>query len=249
MDYPGDVSRMLFDLEPRHFWFQGRNRIINSFVEKVIGKPRGRVFLEVGCGTGFVLSLIEQKGFKVEGMDILSKSLKLARLRTNAKLICGDFRKMRFDKKYDVIGMFDVIEHIADDRLFLIRAANLLKHNGYIVVTVPANMLLWSQVDEISGHKRRYNKKNLISLFENSGFNIEAVSYYNFFLFSPQLLLRKFMKHRVNNDEILLEGGLKKLPFLVNYIFLILMSFESRIMKYLSLPFGTSLIIIGKKQK
>lgn len=248
VDYPDDVSRMLFELEPSHFWFQGRNRIISLFIDKVIDRPKGMTFLEVGCGTGFVLSFMEQKGFKVEGTDILSKSLKLARLRTRAKLICGDFRKIHFAKKYDVIGMFDVIEHIEDDGAFLNKSANLLKQDGFIVITVPANMLLWSQVDKISGHKRRYNKKNLSGLLENSGFNIEAVSYYNFFLFFPQLLLRKFMKHKESNNKILLEGGLRKLPFLVNFIFTIILSIERGIMKYSPLPFGASLIIIGKKR-
>lgn len=249
MDYPGGVSRMLFDLEPSHFWFQGRNRIINLFIDKVIDKPRGMSFLEVGCGTGFVLSFLEQKGFKVEGTDILSKSLKLARLRTRAKLICGDFRKIHFAKKYNVIGMFDVIEHIGDDEAFLNKSANLLKQGGYIVITVPASMHLWSDIDKISGHKKRYNKENLKSLLATSGFKIKDVSYYNFFLFFPQLLLRKFIKHKENNNELLIEGGLRKLPFLVNFIFLMLLMIERGIMKYITLPFGTSLIIIGQKQK
>lgn len=246
-DYPNDVSRMLFNLEPGHFWFQGRNRIINLFIDKFINKQKNATFLEIGCGTGFVLSFLEQKGFKVEGTDILNKSLKLARLRTTAGLICGDFRKIHFSKKYNIIGMFDVIEHIKDDRVFLIKAGNLLKRRGYVVITVPASMHLWSEIDRISGHKRRYDKENLKSLLVASGFKVKTVSYYNFFLFFPQLLLRKFIKNKETNNELLMEGGLRKLPPPINFIFHMILTIERGLMKYINLPFGASLIIIGQK--
>lgn len=246
-DYPGDVSKMLFDLEPNHFWFQGRNKIIYSLIEKVVKKPKGMTLLEVGCGTGYVLSFLEKKGLEVSGIDIFYKSLKLARERTKAKLIFGDFRKTSFSKKYDIIGFFDVIEHIEDDTLFIKRAVKFLNPEGYIVITVPANMLLWSVVDKKSGHKRRYNKNNLTALLKYSGLSIEASSYYNFFLFLPQLLLRKLVKFKKDNNEVLLEGGLRKLPSAINFIFKMLMFTESNIIKYFPLPLGASLIIIGKK--
>lgn len=248
MDYPGDVSKMLFDLEPEHFWFQGRNKIIYSLIEKVMNNPKGMSFLEVGCGTGYVLSFLEKKGLKVEGIDIFYKSLKLARGRTRAKLMRGDFRKINFSKKYDIIGFFDILEHIENDAFFLKRALKFLNPGGYVVITVPANMLLWSHVDKISGHKRRYNKKNLVDLVEYSGFSTKAVSYYNFFLFLPQLLLRKLVKYRKNNSDILIDGGLRKLPSPVNFIFKMLMFIESGIIRYLPLPFGASLIIVGRKK-
>lgn len=250
-DYPEEAFKLLFDIEDKHFWFWGRNRLILSLLRKFYRKDKNRLFLEIGCGTGVVSSFLEKKGYRVEGIDMYYKGLKYASKRMSGLLYCGDVFKAKLPKKYSAIGLFDVLEHIEDDVSFLKKSLKVLKSGGYVFITVPANMGLWSAVDEASGHKRRYSLKTMRSLLVKSGLKPVYLTYYNSIIFFPQFVFRKILFNNkiIKKNKIKILGeGLKIPPGAINILLKTVMFIESKLIPGLSLPFGSSIIIVAQKK-
>lgn len=132
----------LFDAEDKHFWFRARNTIIATCVKRLTGgwTPGYRV-LEVGCGTGNVLRVLTEAcptGIVV-GMDLFAEGLKYARQRTTARLVQGDMRQPPFSNQFSLIGLFDTLEHLPDDRRALSDLGRMLQDGGVLLLTVPAH--------------------------------------------------------------------------------------------------------------
>lgn len=246
-DFPKQAFKILFEIEEKHFWFWGRNRIIGSVVDKFI-KNKNISFLEVGCGTGFVLSYLEKMGFRTTGLDIHLEALKYARKRTKSPLISADILKDQLAEKFDAVGLFDVLEHIDNQAVFLKKIKKLLKRKGMLFITVPADQKLWSESDELSGHKRRYDKKNLREVLKKAKFEIKEIRYFGFLLYFPQLMFRKFKIQQ--GDKNFSTAFLRsyqapkdKLNIFGKIVYLI----ESQIFKTYTFPFGSSLIAVAKR--
>src|SRR5882672_9147751 len=109
-------------VEDRHFWFRARNQVISALTSQAVAtlSPGYRV-LEVGCGDGNVLRFLERAcpTGEVVGMDLYSEGLKYARTRTSCHLVQGDASRSPFGKRFQVIGIFDVLEHLPDDERIL----------------------------------------------------------------------------------------------------------------------------------
>lgn len=248
--FPQKVYDLLYETEEKHFWYIGRNEVIKMIVARFIGTKKGLDFLEIGCGNGIILALLEKFKFSLTGIDIDIKALKLARKRTNAELICADIYKLKLEKKYEAIGLFDVLEHIDNDETFLEKVREMLETNGKIILTVPLHMKSWSRMDEISGHRRRYSKDGLIALLENAGYRIEFISHFNILLYLPQILARKFYDKRYKNrSETEVYTDELKIPyFIVNFFLKWLFLFEDQLLRIMTIPFGACLIIVGTKK-
>lgn len=250
INYPKKAFEILYKIEDKHFWFAGRNEAIKIILNRFLKQSKKLHFLEIGCGNGIVLALLEKLGFTLTGLDIELAGLKIARKRTNVTLICADIYKLKSKDKYDAIGLFDVVEHIQDDESFLKKSKEFLKTDGKIILTVPADMRLWSQMDKASGHQRRYTRNSLTSLLRRSGFRIEFISYFNCLFYIPQLLFRRFSNKKMigQNDNQVLIDQLKIPPLLINIALKWLISLEAQLLKIISIPFGASLIIVGSKK-
>ncbi len=250
-DYPKSVYKFLFNIESKHFWFWGRNKIIQRLIKNKIKNKNNLTFFEVGCGTGYVLSLLERIGFQVTGLDMHLEGLKIAQRRVNGTLWCGDINSIKSHKQFDAVGLFDVLEHVDKEDIMLKQIKKFLNRDGLLFITVPAHMSLWSVVDEVSGHKTRYTKKDLTSLLVKNGYQIQSASYYGSFLYFPLYFLRKLRSNKTLNKKdiqsILLSGGLTLPPLLLNLLFKGLFLIEEKILQFVTLPVGTSLIIVAKK--
>lgn len=192
---PGEFERLAAS-EARHFWFRARNKLILWALAKYA--PDMRRFLEVGCGTGFVLSAVEQ-GFPeadVVGCEIYSQGLAqaLARMK-RAHLYQMDATALPFRDEFDVIGMFDVLEHIEEDALVLTSVRNAMTEEGLLILTVPQHPWLWSQVDEYSCHVRRYTAAGMRTLLAKCGFQpIRMTSFVTLLL--PLMALSRVRKRQ-----------------------------------------------------
>ena len=177
--YDPDHFAPLFEAEDRHFWFRSRNAIISALTEQIVA-PLGQGYrvLEVGCGTGNVLRRLSTvcTGGLVIGMDLFIEGLAFARTRTSAPLVQGDVYHSPFSTEFDMIGLFDVVEHIEDDERVFSSLHGLLKPGGSLFVTVPAHMSLWSYFDTASHHCRRYEIPELTERLARAGFEIEYVT-------------------------------------------------------------------------
>jgi SAM-dependent methyltransferase len=167
--YFSDLAR----LETDHFWFQSRNRLIVWALEKYC--PGFRSFLEIGCGTGYVLSGIAKAypALELHGSEIFTAGLGFAAARLpRAHFMQRDARKIPFVDEFDAIGAFDVLEHIEEDEQVLLQVHDALKPRGTMLLSVPQHAWLWSPIDDYACHVRRYGAKELHKKVENAGFEL-----------------------------------------------------------------------------
>ena len=149
-------------------------------------------------------------------MDLYGEGIHYARSRTTCPLVQGDVRKSPFGKTFQVIGIFDVLEHIPDDNRILVDLWELLENGGTLLLTVPANPSLWSYFDELAGHCRRYEAADLRSKLEKAGFAIEYLTPYMATLSPLMWLSRGFRAKTAANADAreLLEQELRVVPVL-----------------------------------
>src|SRR5262249_33202068 len=180
--YDPEHFQALAAVEENHFWFRARNQVISVLASAAVSGLRPGYFaLEIGCGNGNVLRHLETtcRGGTVIGMDLFREGLQLARMRTDSCLLVqGNASQAPFSKTFHLIGMFDVLEHIQDDIGALRDIRSLLDPDGALLLTVPAHASLWSYFDEASRHCRRYEKNELRSRLERTGYKIEYLTEY-----------------------------------------------------------------------
>lgn len=163
----------LASVEDRNFWFRARNELIVHVLRKYF--PDAHNMLEIGCGTGYVLRGVTQAlpDLQTSGSEIFLEGLAFAAQRMpRADLFQMDARDIPYTDEFDLIGAFDVIEHIEQDEKVLHEIHRALKPGGGAVFTVPQHPALWSAQDERACHVRRYRRHELTDKLEQAGFRI-----------------------------------------------------------------------------
>jgi SAM-dependent methyltransferase len=241
----------LFQVEDRHFWFRTRNRVLAALARAILQQGGGRV-LEVGCGTGNVLRVLASAcpGGLVVGMDLFAEGLALARRRTGCPLVQGDMQAAPFSAQFDLVGLFDVLEHLPDDRAVLRDLRGLLAPGGHLLLTVPAHPWLWSYFDEAAHHCRRYTEADLEQKLREAGYTVEYCTPYMAAIL-PLVWLRRKLAGRVRpasvSEQALTSEELRIVPGL-NAALIALLSFEAAVLaRGRRLPFGTSLLVLARR--
>lgn len=239
------IYPLMRKIEGRHWWFVVRRRILHDMLA-TIKLPKNADILDAGCGTGGNLDTLSQYG-KVTGLEMEQSAANFAKEREVADIIVGylpDNIPIP-NKSFDLVTMVDVLEHIDDDAGSLSAVNSLLKDTGYILITVPAFQSLWSVHDEVHHHKRRYRKRQLTQLIEQSGFKIQYISYFNTWLFPVAAFVRLISKILPMPNA----GGGDDLPGSpINSILMFIFNTERTLLKWMRLPFGLSLIAIARKE-
>lgn len=227
--------------ESKHWWFKGRREIMASMIQG-LWLPENASILEVGCGTGGNLEMLSRFG-EVSALEMDAEAREIAQEKTDKKYMiktgcCPE--NIPFEgERFDLICLFDVLEHIDKDVETLISLKKLLKKNGKIIITVPAYQWLFGPHDTFLHHKRRYSVKQLKEVVHFSELQVKRISYFNTLLF-PLAVLVRF------KDKLL--GGQQTgtaIPFpIVNSLFAHLFRSEKYVLKYGRFPFGVSLLCI-----
>ena len=157
-----------------------------------------------------------------------------------------DARSIPFREEFDLIGAFDVIEHIEEDEAVLSQIHHACKPGGGIIITVPQHPGLWSEVDVFSHHKRRYTKNELVGKVQKAGFEIvEIISFVSLLL--PILLLSRLKNESKKEFDSMREFSI---PRLLNGILESVMDLERILIRMgIRFPAGGSLLCVGKKLK
>lgn len=188
ISYPEEGNQNCLALEADSFWFVHRNRCIQAVMRRF--PPPGMVF-DVGGGNGYVAMGLQQAGFPVALVEPGRQGVQNARRRGVNTLVCSRFEDAGFRPgAVPAVGLFDVLEHIADDDALLSTVRDLLVPEGRVYLTVPAFHALWSADDDYAGHHRRYSLRGLRRLLEQAGLRVEYASYFFFMLPVPIFLLR-----------------------------------------------------------
>ena len=239
----------LANLEDAHFWFLSRNELIMWALEKY--SPNFQSLLEVGCGTGYVLNGISKK-FPHSHSTLLDSEIFVAGLGFTAarlpsvKLIQMDARNIPFENEFDVIGAFDVLEHIKEDEEVLAQMCVALKPEGLIFITVPQHAWLWSTTDEYALHERRYAASDIHHKVETAGFQVlRSTSFITTLL--PAMMIARLRQKKVLDHEFDATAELKISPWLNSFFSRILGVELALIKKGINLPVGGSRLVVAQK--
>lgn len=178
--------------QTRHWWFRARHEILFEII-KNLDLPESASILEIGCGTGGNLKMLQQFG-RVSAMETDTHAILHAKNISGISIEHGSLPNEipDYQKKFDMICLFDVLEHVKYDLQSLAKITELLAPSGKIVLTVPAHMFLYGAHDRIMHHCRRYSKKNLSNIIKRSGLGIDKLTYFNTILF-PAFLFTRFI--------------------------------------------------------
>ena len=236
------------DVEGKHWWFVGRRAILEEFLRQIIQNPKSKIqnpkILDVGCGTGANLEMLANFG-TAEGVDVSDDALEFCKAK-GLKAHKGLAEKLPFeDESFDVVTALDVVEHLDDDIAGLKEMHRILKKDGKMLIFVPAFMWLWGVQDDISNHRIRYTKKQIVERLNKAGFEIERATYANWTFFAPILAGRTLMKITGIKPESENNVNVSALNGIFGKIF----SSERLWLKNFDFPFGVSIVIVAKKSK
>lgn len=209
------MERQVYDrmaeLDQLHWWYRARRKVVSSLIERVVRPAPGSRILEVGCGTGHNFPMLEQFG-TVEAIEVDPAARTMAEKRLGKPVGLAPLPDLDGvpDASFDLIGSFDVIEHIADDAAALAGIARCLKPGGKFVMTVPAHQWMWSAHDVVNHHQRRYSKSSLEALIRRSPLKLEKLGYLNSFLLPVAIAARTAGKvtGKDDGDDTLPPGPL-----------------------------------------
>jgi SAM-dependent methyltransferase len=186
------------------------------------------------------------------GVEPFENAARVARLRNSKFTIVqteGEKFLAEHPESFELIAAFDVLEHLEDDIGMLQQMHSALVPGGYLVITVPASKILWSSYDLFDQHWRRYERTDLQQKLEEAGFYVSRISYLFMCLFPVVYLVRK-IRDFLGWDSREQNVDLIKMPSkLVNSLLKAIFNIEVQIMKYMSLPIGSSLVCIASKPK
>ena len=232
--------REMAEMEDRHWWFVGRRAIIDALLRK-LPLRRDAAVLEIGCGSGGNLAMLARYG-RLSAGEYDDGARRIAAERGVGRVVaCALPDNFPFsDETFDLVAMFDVLEHIADDRASLAVVRRHLNTGGWLVMTVPAFPFLWSEHDVQNRHFRRYTRRLIDARLREAGFRPVYESFFNFWLF-PVVALVRLAKKLARVAE---RGTDLKMPAApLNRLLASLFASERFAMGRFALPFGVSYIV------
>lgn len=170
-----DYRANLLDIGPR--FYMRTKHMFNFFPE------HPQRIIDIGCGDGFFLKLLSQKGFLSDGIDASAKAIELCKKRVGhsaGSITCCFIEEFKPKERYDLILCGEVLEHIENDQAFLEQINRLAAIKSILILTVPLDMRLWSKADDDAGHFRRYTKLEIFAKLEQAGFSIDGYVIWGF---------------------------------------------------------------------
>lgn len=251
-DYPSDGFDVTADVEARSFWVRTRNRILGHVFKRFTDPSRPLDVLEIGCGNGGVIGALRQlPNLRITGSEIYIQGLRYARTKMpDLDFIQLDATDIPFRDAFDVIGAFDVLEHIEDDELVMRQVYAALKPDGLFVVTVPQYAWMWSTLDEIVLHKRRYGRQELVDKLRRADFEVLYVTSFITVLFPFMMVtrLRDLASRRSGFTKAEFSDRVS-LPAPLNSFFDWMMRMDEAVLKLgATLPFGGSLLTVARRR-
>lgn len=237
-----DMARV----QDRHWWFAARRDILRAQLAG-LRLPADPEILEVGSGTGANLALLAEFG-RVTGLEMSADAIASARARGLEQPGRVTLRHGRcpedlsaLQQRFDLVCLFDVLEHIENDRAALAALHACLKPGGRVLISVPAYRWLWSAHDESLHHQRRYRLREVATLCEDSGLAVTRSSYFNTLLF-PMAAAGRLLDRVLGRRQ---SSGSGVPPAPVNAGLRAVFAFEQHLLGRVPLPFGLSILVVA----
>lgn len=229
--------QLLHDAESS-WWYRGRANVVARVLLQFATRSSDNTVLDIGSGWGGMFSTLSSYG-KIIALEPDTEAQTSCSARRYTKVYGMTDLATLEKEKHDLVGLFDVLEHVEDDAQFLTDIHRTLTKDGVLILTVPAFAFLWSNHDVTHHHYRRYSRAQLTALLAREGFHVTYASYWNMTLFFPTAITRLLGRSG--------ESALQ-LPHLLDAIFYFIIRIESFFIPSLALPFGTGIIIFSRKQ-
>jgi SAM-dependent methyltransferase len=242
---------LLARAEEQSFWFKSRNELIRWLVERYA--PHAQRVLELGCGTGYSLTALRLAlpAAKLAASELHSAGLVTARVRhgKDVELLQLDARDCHLSEALDLVGAFDVLEHIEDDGPVLAGIRQALKPGGLLIATVPQHPWMWSRADDVALHRRRYRRGELSTKARAAGLNPIYASSFTTLSFPMMLAARVLERLRPRKLSLAeLSEAQHHISRVSNGLLLGLARLEHLLRRAgMPLPFGGSQIVVAKR--
>jgi SAM-dependent methyltransferase len=194
-----------FNANPDHFWIKRRFQIARNLADSSL-RQAARI-AEFGCGNGVVQRQVELAyGRPVDGFDLNDFAL-THNISQSGGIFCYDIhdRRQELRHSYELILLFDVLEHIDGEDLFLQSLLFHLAPGGRVIINVPAGRYLFSQYDRAQGHCRRYSAARLREVVERNHLKVEKLTYWGLPMI-PLLMLRRVLSRGKSEQEAMRQG-------------------------------------------
>lgn len=247
------LHEQLREVGAAHWWYEGRRRIVEAQLEQLFEPGPHREILEVGCGSGSMLPVLARFG-NVTAIEPDGGAVEYCRSTYGAIASVLQGRvpdDLPAKGSYDLVGAFDVLEHLADDVGALEAIGASLRRGGRLVATVPAFPSLWGRQDELSHHFRRYRADRLTNVVERAGLHIDRLTYFNTVLFAPIAFLRltRRVAERLSRAHLQERGSdfdAGPRGWFSNRLLAGIFGLERHLLRRRDLPVGVSLLLIAQ---
>jgi len=204
---PVNMGDWWFDIATTdHFWIRRRFEVMRRLANALIRDASH--IAEIGCGNGLLQRSIEDEYQRpVVGFDLNEVALR-KNVSSISPLYCYDIfeKRLEFSARFDLVILFDVLEHIEQESRFLECVKYHLAKSGTLLINVPAIQWLFSNYDRAAGHVRRYSLNQLTRVAEQNGFEVQRVTYWGLPLF-PLLMVRKVIRLDASNGSAGFDAG------------------------------------------
>jgi SAM-dependent methyltransferase len=235
------------EVEDAHWWFASRRTIVDHILDR-LDLPGDAAILEPGCGTGGNFAMLARRG-QLFALDADESAVGFARARGLAQVERGALPdQIPFgDRRFDLIIMTDVLEHLDDEAGALRALRSRLCPGGWLLMTVPAMSWLWSDHDVTHHHRRRYGANELHTLVRAAGLDVTYLSYYNFMLF-PIIAGARILQRLPQRNRVEVNGrhDLAMPSPSINAILQRIFSSERHLIGRARVPLGVSLIVVAR---
>lgn len=242
-----DAYKTTYEREKTYWWYIARLDILKAVFRKFVlcQNTKNLRILNVGSGTGNISKSFAEYG-RVYSVDYSNEALRFSQINGQRDLVRADAINIPFKNDYfDVVMLYDLLEHVDDDILVLKETKRVLKEGGVAILTVPSYKFMWSRIDDVAWHKRRYLRSGLLNKMDKVHLRKVKVTYFNTFLF-PGAIIRRWVE-KLFCIKRKGDSFLPSIPHWLNGLMVKIFSFEKYFLKDFSFPFGLSVLAIYKK--
>jgi SAM-dependent methyltransferase len=237
-------------VEQEHFWFAHRREVILETLRRNVPDLERRPLFDVGCGAGGLMAFLGANGVPLAGAcDAYLEGLAVARRRLDVPLVLVDLDRLPpLGPGQALVGLFDVLEHLDDDRGVLRWLRGVLEPGGVLVLTVPAHPFLFDEMDALAHHRRRYRRTELREKLEEAGFSVLAVRHFMGVLVPLLVVVRTLGRLLPGRASARRDLEFRVVP-LLNGLVRFALRLEAWVDRVLPLPVGTSLIAVAARPR
>ena len=238
----------MYETEDTHFWYKGMRVITKELFKQILPKKRRNFILDAGCGTGANIKMLQRYG-TVQGFDIEKKAIEYCKKRGLKNVKVGTITDIKNKKdQFDIVTCFDVMGQmeVKSEKKAIQEFNRVLKPNGIVLIRIAAYDWLKGYHDKSVHTKHRFTSNETTELLEKNGFKILKSTYANTLLF-PLVIFRRFVLNKLGSQQKHRSSDVQNINPVLNDIFYQLLLIESFLLKYISLPFGLSVIVVAQK--